>query len=88
MPLQFPPEGLFATMLFWSVAVPIMPMPPPLDALFPLMVLLLIVAVTALSMPPHANCALFPLMVLLLIVAVPPLLDAAADRRYCAHYSR
>ena len=50
MPEQFPPEGLFATMLFWIVTLP--EMLPPGEAAFPLRVLLLIMAVPVLEMPP------------------------------------
>ena len=47
MPEQFSPDELFATMLFCSiVVVPLSLMiPPPAEALFPLMVVLLIVGV-------------------------------------------
>jgi hypothetical protein len=52
VPEQFPPLGLFATMLFLTVP-PTATMPPPTRALFPLMVLLLIVsALLKLRMPP------------------------------------
>src|SRR5437867_2451656 len=59
---QFPPE-LFATILFWRVAVPALVMPPPRAAPFPLIVLLLIfrLPLPLFTMPPPVPTAPFPL---------------------------
>src|SRR5215207_530065 len=89
VPPQFSPEaeGLLATMVFLSVAVPSsLCMPPPPKEKGPLLVLpekveLLTVtvpgfmAVPLLYMPPPTRVALLPEKVELLTVTVPPLLD-------------
>lgn len=86
-PAQFPPTGLFATMVCLNSAelpasfqIP----PPSTGAEFPLNVTLLSVAVPKLRSPPpmaapNSDVIVLPLIVLLLILRLPPLAISAPE---------
>src|SRR5438128_1259344 len=76
-PPQFPPDRLFATMVFESVSVPPFQIPPPVPAPLPEKVELVTVATASLEIPPPvenpANVAELPEKVLFVTLSVPEL---------------